>query len=78
MTRFYVAVNIIWDNFTITREDIREDHDETRWVTFGFVRGEVVVLVFTERDGDDHYISFREAELYEATYYIETAKKHLR
>jgi uncharacterized DUF497 family protein len=68
----------IWDNFTITREDIRENYGESRWVTFGLVRGEVAVLVFTERDGDDHYISFRKAEPYEATYYIETAKNHLR
>ena len=69
---------VIWDNFTITREDIREDYGEPRWVTFGLVRGEVAVLVFTERGGDEHYISFRQAEPYETTYYIETAKKHLR
>lgn len=27
----------IWDNFTITREDIREDYGEKRLVTFGIL-----------------------------------------
>lgn len=54
------------------------DYGEPRWVTFGMLQGEVVVLVHTERGDDDHYISFRKAEPYEARYYIETAKRQLR
>jgi len=54
------------------------DYGERRWVTFGLLRGEVVVLVHTERGDDDHYISLRRAEPYEARYYIETAKEQLR
>jgi uncharacterized DUF497 family protein len=68
----------IWDEFTITREDIRERYGEKRLVTFGLVNGEVVVLVHVERDDDMHIISLRRAERYEARYYFETAKDYLR
>lgn len=68
----------IWDSFSITREDVRMDYGERRWVTFGLLRGEVVVLVHTEREDDDHYISFRKAESYETRYYIETAKEQIQ
>jgi hypothetical protein len=74
----FAGADPIWDSFTITREDIRRNYGERRWVTFGLLRGEVVVLVHTERGGDDHYISLRRAEPYEARYYIETAKTHLQ
>jgi uncharacterized DUF497 family protein len=68
----------IWDNFTITREDLREDYGEKRMVTFGILNGEVVVLVHVDRDDDMHVISLREAEPYEARYYFEAAKDHFR
>jgi len=74
----FIGAEAIWDSFTITREDIRRDYGETRWVTFGMFRGEIVVLVHTERGDDDHYISLRRAEPYEARYYIETAEEHFR
>ena len=65
------------DDLTVTREDIRERYGERRYVTFGMLNGEVVVLVHTDRDGDMHVISLRRAEKYEARYYIETAKAYL-
>jgi len=68
----------IWDNFTVTREDLREDYGEKRMVTFGLLNGEVVVLVHVDRDNNMHVISLREAEPYEARYYFETAKEHFR
>ena len=68
----------IWDNFTITREDKREDYGEERMVTFGLLNGEAVVLVHTDRGGDMHVISLRRAEKYEARYYFETAKEYFR
>ena len=68
----------IWDNFTVTREDMREDYGEKRMVTFGLLNGEVVVLVHIERDEDMHIISLRKAEKYEARYYFETAEEYYR
>ena len=45
-------------------------------MTFGILDGEVVVLVHT--DDNMHIISLRKAEKYEARYYFEVAKDHLR
>lgn len=72
----FVGIESIWDGFTVTREDIRERYGERRFVTFGMLRGEVVVLVYTERTDDLHVISLRRAEKYEKRYYLETAEAH--
>jgi hypothetical protein len=61
----------IWDNPAVTREDIRQDYGELRLVTFGLLKSEVVVLVFSDRDGEPHIISLRRAEKHEARYYFE-------
>lgn len=74
----FEGADAIWDNFTITREDIREDYGEQRLVTFGILDGEVVVLVYTERDADMHIISLRGAEKHEARYYFEVAEDYFR
>lgn len=68
----------IWDNFTVSREDLRDDYGEKRIVTFGLLNGEVIVLVHIERDEDMHVISLRKAEKYEARYYFETAEEYFR
>jgi len=74
----FEGAETIWDNFTITREDTREDYGEKRMVTFGLLNGEVVVLVHVDRDGDMHIISLRKAEKYEARYYLKTAEEYFR
>ncbi len=71
----FKGAEAIWDNFTVTREDIRHSYGEARFVTFGLLDGEVVVLVYTEREDDIHIISLRRAEKYEARYYFETTKE---
>lgn len=70
----FEGAEAIWDNFTITREDIRVDYGEKRMVTFGILGGEVVVLVHTERDQEMHVISLRKAEKYEARFYFEASQ----
>ena len=74
----FEGAEAIWDNFTVTREDIRERYGEKRLVTFGLLNGEVVMLVHTDRDDDMHIISLRRAEKYEARYYFETAEDYFR
>jgi uncharacterized protein len=74
----FEGAEAIWDNFTVTREDIRERYGEKRLVTFGLLNGEVVVLVHTDRDDDMHIISLRRTEKYEARYYFETAEDYFR
>ena len=71
----FEGAEAIWDNFTISREDMREHYGEKRLVTFGLLNGEVVVLVHTDREDEMHVISLRKAEKYEARYYFETAKE---
>ncbi|MGH8135127.1 MAG: BrnT family toxin [Steroidobacteraceae bacterium] len=65
----------IWDDFTVTREDIRQRYTEQRLVVFGRLNRQVVVLVYTQRRRGPHFISLRKAEKYEARYYIAEAKK---
>lgn len=65
----------IWDNATVTREDIRHSYGEPRFVTFGLLGSEVIVLVYTERKDDIHINSLRRAEKYEARYYFEATQE---
>ena len=45
-----------------TDEDTREDYGERRYVTVGYLRGRMVVVVWTPRDGDERrIISMRKA-----------------
>ncbi len=73
----FEGADAIWDNFTVTREDTREQYPEERFVTFGVLGDVVVVLVHAERDGDMHVISLRKAERYETRYYLEAAQDSL-
>jgi hypothetical protein len=73
----FVDCDAIWDDFTVTREDRRQDYGEARQVCFGRLAGEVVVLVYTERPKAPHVISLRKAEKHEARYYRQVAKENL-
>ena len=73
----FVGCDAIWDHFTVTREDRRQDYGEARQVCFGLLAGEVVVLVYTERSSGTHVISLRKAEKHEARYYRKVAKENL-
>lgn len=67
----------IWDDFTVTREDKRQDYGEQRLVCFGLLGDVAVVLVYTERAKGPHVISLRKAEKHEARYYRQVAKENL-
>ena len=71
----FIGCEAIWDDFTITREDVRRHYLEQPLVTFGRLNGEIVVLVYTERRTGPHIISLRKAEKHEARYYIAEADK---
>ena len=74
----FAECEAIWDNFTITREDIRHAYGEKRLVTFGILEGDVVVMVHTERRTGSHIISLRKAEKHEARYYFKVAKDYFK
>ncbi len=73
----FAGCDAIWDHFTVTREDKRQDYGEARQVCFGLLAGEVVVLVYAERSQRTHVISLRKAEKHEARYYRQVAKEIL-
>ena len=72
----FAGCDAIWDHFTVTREDRRQDYGEARQVCFGLLTGEVVVMVYTERLRGPHVISLRKAEKHEARYYRQVAKEN--
>ena len=51
----------VFDGATLTVEDDRRDYGENRYITIGFLDGEMVVLVWTPRDGTPRIISMRKA-----------------
>jgi uncharacterized protein len=54
---------------TFDREDRRRDYGEVRIVTVGFLRGRMVIVVWTPRGNDQHVISMRKANDREKTRY---------
>ena len=73
----FAGCDAIWDHFTVTREDIRQNYGEARQVCFGLLLSEVVVMVYTERPRGSHVISVRKAEKHESRYYRQIAKESL-
>ena len=67
----FADVPQVFDGLTLTVEDTRFEHDETRFVTLGLLRGRVVVVVHTERSGRIRVISARKATRYETQAYYE-------
>ena len=59
----------IFDEPMLTREDSRENYGERRLVSLGMLHGEVVVLIWVDREDEPHFISCRRAEKYERKIY---------
>lgn len=60
----------VFDEPMLTREDTREAYGEQRLVSIGWLKGRVVVVVWTERDDEPRMISCREAEPHEQEAYF--------
>lgn len=50
-------------------QDTRHDYSEDRFIALGVFEGEVLCVVFTERDGDIRLISARKASKHERKRY---------
>jgi uncharacterized protein len=48
--------------FCLDIVDDRKDYGEDRWFSVGMLRGEAVVCVWTERDGEARVMSLRKAD----------------
>ena len=60
----------VFDSRALTLYDDRGNYDEERFLTFGLLRGTVVVIVHTERDDRIRIISMRKATPHEAKDYF--------
>jgi hypothetical protein len=58
----------------LTFEDRRFDYGESRFVTLGILRGEVVVIVTAETDEEIRVISMRKAERNEEEIYYDNLR----
>lgn len=59
-----------FDGPMLTREDVRADYDEERFVSLGWAQGRVVVLVWADREEGPRLISCRKAEPHEREAYF--------
>jgi len=60
----------VFDEPMLTREDTRQGYSEQRLISLGRLQGQVVVLVWTDRDEGPRMISCREAEPHEQEAYF--------
>jgi len=66
----FVGAGVVFEGFTITREDSRDAYGEMRLQTLGLWEGVVVFVVHPPRGDDDHIISIRKAERHEERFYF--------
>ena len=53
---------IVFEGAVFTRDDARRDYGEARFVSYGDLRGTIVAIVWTVRDGTRRVISMRNAK----------------
>lgn len=64
------ACEPVFDAPMLTHEDPRDEYGEQRLVSLGWLKGRVVVLVWTDREEGPRMISCREAEPHEQEAYF--------
>ena len=57
----FADVPLVFDGDVLTRRDDRFDYGEERFISAGYLRGRMVVLVWTPRGDAIHVISVRHA-----------------
>jgi uncharacterized protein len=67
----FEAAEEVFAGRIVQRQDIRRDYGEVRIVTIGFLRGRMVVVVWTPRGSDRHIISMRKANEREKARYAQ-------
>lgn len=65
---------LVFENEVATTADYRFDYGETRYLTYGLLRGEIVTIVHTETDDIIRVISFRKATRYEREQYFKAIR----
>ena len=71
----FVDVADLFNHPMLTLLDDRDDYDEARWVTIGWIYTVIGVVIYTERQGDViRIISARKATKYEVRHYEKSIK----
>ena len=65
----FLDAALVFDGDNYSEPDEREDYGEERVLTVGFLRGRMVVLIWTSREGARRIISMRKANDREQSYY---------
>lgn len=65
----FIGCEVVFEGFTLTREDARDAYGELRLQTLGLWGEVVVFVVHTPRGDDDQVISIRKALRHEARSY---------
>ena len=74
----FLDVPDIFTSLMLVGTDTRKDYGETRKIGFGFIRGRLVIVAFTEREPDViRIISARKANTREKACYQETIADEL-
>lgn len=66
----------VFEGPTLEREDDRKDYGETRRVSVGFLRGRMMIVVWTPRGDARHVISMRKANEREQTRFRQRFEKN--
>ena len=66
----FAALDEVFEGAPVTISDDRYDYGEHRYLTFGLLKGRVVVIAHTESDDVIRIISARKAEKYEEVAYF--------
>lgn len=67
----------VFESPMLTALDAREDYGEDRWIGVGFLREQVVIVVFTESDDTTRIVSLRKAQKHERTRFEEQLSDRL-
>lgn len=66
----FVGAEAIFDQPMVTHEDDRDAYSEQRFKSLALLKGRVVVVVWTARGDNVHFISIRKAERHEQKTYF--------
>lgn len=73
----FLDVPEIFTSLMLAGPDVRKDYGESRKIGFGFIRGRLMAVVFTERPKVIRIISARKANTREEARYKETVENEL-
>ena len=68
---YFLDVQRIFESDTVIIKDNRFDYGEQRWLALGLLKGQVVIMVYTENKSIIRIISIRKGTKYEQRTYFE-------